>query len=252
MYQGEMHWCVVGTSTWKKGAVIIHMGIALWGKSCLSHGQIFFLWQFMPNSELLSLCTWTHILLKSSIVSLGRGQRFCKMDVNFRKRDLSACYFYKHISNYLLLRCTVKYLFLWTCDACTYFLIFFFIIFTFLALHMCSASKDSGSGVSSGCAGSFSFSRTLQVGRSWPSGKPGPLPASSVPVAALRSAAQLPHSCCRAESLHQLRASGWRCCTHNIANSSSWTPGASLLISFSLILQKCSRHIWNWRCLGTI
>lgn len=129
---------------------------------------------------------------------------------------------------------------------------FFFFIFTFLALHMCSASKDSGSGVSSGCAGSFSFSRTLQVGRSWPSGKPGPLPASSVPVAALRSAAQLPHSCCRAESLHQLRASGWRCCTHNIANSSSWTPGASLLISFSLILQKCSRHIWNWRRLGTI
>lgn len=168
------------------------------------------------------------------------------------QRELSACYFYKHISNYLLLRCTVKYLFLWTCDTCTYFLIFFFFIFTFLALHMCSASKDSGSGVSSGCAGSFSFSRTLQVGRSWPSGKPGPLPASSVPVAALRSAAQLPHSCCRAESLHQLRASGWRCCTHNIANSSSWTPGASLLISFSLILQKCSRHIWNWRRLGTI
>lgn len=95
-----------------------------------------FLWQFMPNSELLSLCTWTHILLKSSIVSLGRGQRFCKMDVNFRKRELSACYFYKHISNYLLLRCTVKYLFLWTCDTCTYFLIFFFYFYFLSIAHV--------------------------------------------------------------------------------------------------------------------
>lgn len=56
--------------------------------------------------------------------------------------------------------------------------------------------------------------------------------ASGSSLGCLRSAAQLPHSCCRAESLHQLWASGWRCCMHNIFNSSIWTLGASLLISF--------------------